>query len=156
MFDEPCKNMSKNILSVTIKLFDTTLPLPEYKTSGAAAMDLYARETTLIPARGVAYVPLNIAMQLPPDHFALIAARSSLHKKGLMMANSIGVGDYDYRGDGDEYKAALYNFSDNDVQVERGERIVQLIVLSRQPIQWQVVDQFSAADRGGFGSTGSV
>ncbi len=85
---------------VGIKRFDTTLPLPEYKTGGAAAIDLYARETTVIPARGIGYVPLNIALQLPENTWALLAARSSLHKKGLMLANGIGVGDYDYRGDG--------------------------------------------------------
>jgi len=146
--------MQQKSITVTLKLFDTTLPLPEYKTAGAAALDLYARETITIPARSVGYVPLNIALQLPPDHFALLAARSSLHKKGLMMANSIGIGDYDYRGDGDEYKAALYNFSDVEVVIERGERIVQLIVLSRQPVEWQVVSKFTDTDRGGFGSTG--
>lgn len=141
-------------MKVVIKRFDTELALPEYKTAGAAALDLAARETTQIPARGVGYVPLNIALQLPPDHFALLAARSSLHKKGLMMANSIGIGDYDYRGDGDEYKAALYNFSDQPVTIERGERIAQLIVLHREPVVWEEVSKFSAEDRGGFGSTG--
>lgn len=144
----------KRSLSVAIKLFDSTLPLPEYKTAGAAALDLYAREETKIPARTVGYVPLNIALQLPPDHFALLAARSSLHKKGLMMANSIGIGDYDYRGDGDEYRAALYNFSDSEVTVERGERVVQLIILSRPVITWQEQKNFAEPNRGGFGSTG--
>jgi dUTP pyrophosphatase len=146
--------MKQNHLKLATKLFDTTLPLPEYKTSGAAAFDLYAREETTIPAHGVGYVPLNIALQLPPDHFALLAARSSLHKKGLMMANGIGVGDFDYRGDGDEYKAALYNFTDQSVVVERGERIVQLIVLSRPKVELLQKEAFTDKDRGGFGSTG--
>jgi dUTP pyrophosphatase len=139
---------------VNLKLFDTTLPVPEYQTTGAAAMDLYARETTVIPARGVEYVPLNIALQLPKGYWALLAARSSLHKRGLLLANGIGIGDYDYRGDGDEYKAALLNFTDEPVIVERGERIVQLMVLPRERIMWQVKEQFSDTDRGGFGSTG--
>ena len=142
-------------LQLGIKLFDTTLPLPEYKTSGAAALDLYAREEVTIAGKSVGYVPLNIALQLPPDHFALLSARSSLHKKGLMLANGIGVGDFDYRGDGDEYKAALYNFTDQSVVVERGERIVQLIVLSRPKVELLQKDTFTDKDRGGFGSTGS-
>jgi dUTP pyrophosphatase len=141
---------------IQIKRFDTTLPLPEYKTSGAAALDLYARVATTIPARGVGYVPLNIALQIPQDHFVLMSPRSSLHKKGLLMANGIGIGDYDYRGDGDEYKAALYNFADKDVVVERGERIVQVIVLARQKIIWQEQEKFITVDRGGFGSTGTT
>jgi dUTP pyrophosphatase len=139
---------------VHIKRFDSTLPLPEYKTSGAAALDLYARETTTIPPRGVGYVPLNIALQLPPDCFAILAARSSLHKKSLMVVNGIGIGDFDYRGDGDEYKAALYNFSDAAVEIERGERIVQLLVMSREKVEWKEQSQFLDENRGGFGSTG--
>ena len=142
-------------MQVTIKRFDKSLPLPEYKSPGAAGMDLYARVTTTVPARGVALVPLNIAVQLPEGYWLQVSARSSLHKKGLMMANGIGVGDYDYRGDGDEYKAALFNFTDSDVEIEKGERIVQMIVLERQPVELTEKDSFETADRGGFGSTGT-
>ena len=85
-------------MQVVIKRFDTALPLPEYKSAGAAAMDLYAREEITIEAQGVGYIPLNIALQLPPDCFALIAARSSLHKKKLMLANSIGIGGFGSTG----------------------------------------------------------
>lgn len=141
-------------MKVTIKRFDTSLPLPEYKTDGAAAFDLYAREETRIPARSVVLVPLNIALQLPENHWALLSARSSLHKRGLMMANGIGVGDYDYRGDSDEYRAALYNFTDEEVIVERGERIVQMIILQREKAEFAEQAQFIDKSRGGFGSTG--
>src|SRR5690606_13206659 len=119
-------------MKVTIKRFDTSLPVPEYKTADAAAFDLYAREETVIPPPQVVLVPLNIAVQLPKDHWALMSARSSLHKRGLMMANGIGVGDYDYRGDDDEYHAALFNFTQKPVTVERGERLVQMIILKRE------------------------
>lgn len=142
-------------MQVKLKLFDTTLPVPEYKTAGAAAFDLYARVETVIPAHQVGYVPLNIALQLPEGYWALVSARSSLHKTGLMMANGIGVGDYDYRGNSDEYKAALYNFTDQPVKIERSERIVQMMILEREPVQLQLVEKFTdAIDRGGFGSTG--
>jgi dUTP pyrophosphatase len=143
------------MLKVTVKRFDTTLPVPEYKTAGAAGMDLYAREDTVVPAHGIAYVPLNIALQLPEGTWLLMSARSSLHKKGVMMANGIGVGDYDYRGDGDEYKAALYNFTEHDALIERGERIVQMIVMERTAIEFTELPSFDTKDRGGFGSTGS-
>ncbi len=150
--------MNKSI-KVVYKQFDTTLPKPEYKTPGAAALDLYARAEVVIPAHTVGYVPLNVALQLPENHWALLSARSSLHKRGLMLANGIGVGDYDYRGPNDEYLAALYNFTDTAVTVEKGERIVQLIVMHREPVQLQVVEDFdikdpTTKDRGGFGSTG--
>lgn len=142
-------------MNVAIKRFDTTLPLPEYKSAGAAALDLYARVTTSIPPHEVGYVPLNIALELPPDAWALMAARSSLHKKNVMMANGIGVGDADYCGDTDEYRAALYNFSDRPVTIERGERIVQMIILTRQKITLTEKTHFTGPNRGGFGTTGT-
>lgn len=141
-------------MQIKLKQFDQSLPVPAYKTSGAAAFDLYARETIAIPAQSVGYVPLNIALQLPENHWAMVSARSSLHKKGLMLANGIGVGDYDYRGDGDEYLAALFNFKSEPVIVERGERIVQMIIMSREKVEFELVTEFGTINRGGFGSTG--
>lgn len=139
---------------IKIKLFDKTLPKPEYKSKGAAAVDLYARVKTVIPAHKIGYIPLNIALQLPENHWALISARSSLHKRGLMLANGVGVGDYDYRGPNDEYIAAVYNFTDQEVIIEQAERVVQLIVMHREPVEIILEEEFDAPDRGGFGSTG--
>jgi len=141
-------------MKVKIKLFDQSLPLPEYKTTGAAALDLYSRLDLQIKAGEVAYVPLNIALQVPDNYFVLLSARSSLHKKGLMMANGIGIGDYDYCGDGDEYQAALYNFSKEAVTIQKGERLVQMIVLPREKVELTQLKVFTNPDRGGFGSTG--
>jgi dUTP pyrophosphatase len=144
--------MNKTVLK--IKLFDTSLPTPAYQTEGSVAFDLYAREETVIPARQVVRVPVNIAIELPERHWAMVAARSSLHKKGLMLANGIGVGDADYCGDNDEYQVALLNFSDTDVTVERAERIAQMLILPYTRVDPHVVEQLGNADRGGFGSTG--
>lgn len=141
-------------MKLKIKRFDTTLPLPQYQTQGSVALDLYARTETIIPAQSVVKVPLNIAIELPQGHWAMIAARSSLHKKGLMLANSIGVGDADFCGDNDEYQAALYNFSTQDAVVEKGERIVQLLVLPYAQVEIEAVEHLGNQDRGGFGSTG--
>jgi dUTP pyrophosphatase len=145
--------MSKPIL-VAIKRFDPSLPLPQYHTAGSVGIDLYARLTTTIPAKTVVRVPLNIALQLPEGTWALLAARSSLYKKGLMMANGIGVGDSDYRGDNDEYQAALFNMTDADVTIEKGERIVQLIIMTYDRVELTEQTTFDAPDRGGFGTTG--
>ncbi len=141
-------------MKVKIKRFDQDLPLPEYETEGAAAFDLYSRKTMPIEPQSVAYIPLNIAIQLPKGYWALLAARSSLHKQGLMLANGIGVGDYDYRGDGDEYKAAVFNFKSEPVTVERGQRIVQMIILPREQAEFEELAEFGTKNRGGFGSTG--
>ncbi len=141
-------------MRVKIKRFDKTLPLPKYQTQGAAAFDLYARRETTIPPHQTSMIPLNIALQLPQGYWALLAARSSLHKKGLIMANGIGIGDYDYRGDEDEYHAALHNLTDEPAAVKKGERIVQMIILPRERAEFEEKDEFQTESRGGFGSTG--
>lgn len=142
-------------MKLKLKRFDQSLPLPEYKTDQAAALDLYARVDTVIPAQKIGYVPLNFALELPKSHWALLAARSSLHKKGLMMANGIGVGDEDYCGDNDEYQAILFNFTDQAVMIKKGERVVQLIILHRERVEIEGVEELGNEDRGGFGSTGN-
>lgn len=139
-----------------IRRLDPTLPLPEYKTSGAVAFDLSARTAMTILPKGIAYVPLNVAIEIPKGHMILLAPRSSLHKKGLMLANSVGVVDQDYCGNDDEYLAALYNFTDVQVVVARGERIMQGILKKHERAEWDEVDDLANPTRGGFGSTGEI
>ncbi len=141
-------------MKIRLKRIDPTLPLPEYKTAGAAALDLAARQTVTIPAGETGMVPLNIAVELPPGHWLLVAARSSLHKKGLLLANGIGIGDSDFCGDDDEYHAALYNRTSAPVTVERGERICQMMVLPVERVELIEVTTLGNKTRGGFGSTG--
>ncbi len=141
-------------VTIKIKRFDPELPLPEYKSLGAAAMDLYARETTEILAHSVGYVPLNIAVQFPEQYWLLVTARSSLHKRGVLLVNGVGVGDSDYCGDDDEYRAALLNFTNKPIVIERGERIVQMQLLQKTSMQLTEVQKLSSQSRGGFGSTG--
>ena len=141
-------------MDIPIRRVDKEIPIPEYKTKGSAAQDCYVRETTVIPARTIGYVPLNFSLAPPPGHFVVMAARSSLHKRGLMFANGIAVFDEDYAGDGDEYLAILYNFSDVDVTVLRGDRVSQIVVMPYDKVVWQEVDTLGHNDRGGIGSTG--
>jgi dUTP pyrophosphatase len=141
-------------MKIRIKRFDKSLPLPEYKTPGAAAFDFLARAKVEIPPREVGYVPLNVACETPDGYFLLLAARSSTHKKGVMLANGIGIGDPDFSGDEDEYTAALYNFTDKPVTIEAGERICQGIFVKLEKAEWEEVDSLGNKSRGGFGSTG--
>src|SRR3989338_6995149 len=143
--------MSKKI---KIKRFDKNLPLPEYKTAGAAGFDLTARETIIIGPATVGYVPLNIAIETPKNHFFILAARSSTHKMGLMPANGIGIGDSDFRGDEDEYKIALLNFTNKPITIEKGTRIAQGLIVKHIRANWQEVAKMKSKIRGGFGSTG--
>lgn len=139
---------------IKIKRFDKALSLPEYKTKGAAGFDLSARQTVIIKPHQIGYVPLNIAVETPKDHFFLLAARSSTHKLGLIPANGIGIGDSDFRGDDDEYRIVLYNFTSKPVTIRRGERIAQGLFVKTTKANWQEVQEMKSKTRGGFGSTG--
>lgn len=141
-------------MEIRIKRVDKTLPLPEYKTSGAAAFDLCARETVTVPPGKVAYVPLNAIIETPAGYMTLLAARSSLHKRGLAMANGTGIIDQDFCGNEDEITAALLNFFDRPVTVERGERILQVAIVPIEKAEWKEVDDMEHSSRGGFGTTG--
>lgn len=141
-------------IQVSIKRFDKKIPLPEYKTKGAAAFDLCARDSVEISPKDFKYVPLNVAIETPPGYFLMLVARSSTHKKGLWMANGIGIGDPDFSGDNDEYHAVYYNFTDNMVLIEKGERIAQGLIVKREAVQWYEVDQMQNKTRGGWGTTG--
>lgn len=141
-------------MEIPIRRFDTELPLPSYGTDGSAALDCYVRETITVPARSTAYAKLNIALKPPKGHFVLLAPRSSLHKRGLMFANGVGIMDEDYAGDTDEYGAILYNFTDAPVDVARGDRIAQFIVMPYDKVSWNEVDSLGQSSRGGLGTTG--
>lgn len=145
-------------MHLSLRRIDTTLPMPEYHTAGAVGFDLVARETTVIPARGMALVPNNLIVRVPEGHFLMIAARSStLKKKGLMVGNGVGIIDQDYHGPADELMTCFYNPGAVDITVERGERWSQGVLL---PVaQPQLVENHDASEhetRGGFGSTGVV
>ena len=147
---------AKSSMRVRIKRFDKELPLPKRETEGAAAFDLRAREKVEIPPGEVRLVPLNVAVETPPEHFLLIAARSSTHKKGLMMANGLAIGDPDFSGDGDEYHAPLLNFTKKPVVVEKGDRIAQGTFVRHTRAEWDEVEKLENKTRGGFGTTGQA
>ena len=141
-------------MQVLIRRIDKELPLPEYKTQGAVAMDLSARETVTIAPHAIGIVFLNVSIKAPEGHVILMAARSSLHKRGLTMINGVGVFDEDFCGDEDEYRAILQNYTDEPVIVERGDRIVQIMIIPYVKVTLQEVSSLGNASRGGFGTTG--
>jgi dUTP pyrophosphatase len=142
-------------MNIKIKRFDKELPLPKRQTEGAAAFDLTAREAVTIAPGAIGYVPLNVVIETPADHFLLVAARSGTHKKGIMMANGIGIIDSDYSGNDDEVKAAYFNFSATPVAIEKGERIAQGTFVKISHPEWIEMDEMPNKTRGGFGTTGN-
>ncbi len=141
-------------MNVLIRRFDLNVPLPEYKTQGAVALDCYVREDVVISPKSIGYASLNFALKAPTGCFTMQVARSSLHKRGLMLANGVGIIDEDYCGDDDEYKAILYNFTDNPVEIKKAERIVQIVILSFDRVTLEEVESLPHATRGGLGTTG--
>ena len=143
--------MSKNI---KIKRFDKNLPLPKYQTAGAAGFDLTARETTRIKPGEIGYIPLNAAIETPRGYMMLVAARGSTHKHGIMPINGIGIGDWDFRGDNDEYKLPAHNFTKKTVTIEKGTRIAQGIFVKYLKADFIETNRMTNKNRGSFGSTG--
>ena len=128
---------------------------PHRGSAHAAGWDLTADETVTIPVGGTRMVTTGISVAIQPGMFGLLVPRSSLgvkHRLGL--ANTVGIIDADYRG---EIKAALVNNGDKPVTIERGTRIVQLIIQRFESVSWVQVGGLPTTDRGegGFGSTGS-
>ena len=141
-------------MNIKIKRFNKDLPLPKQHTEKAAAFDLYTRETTIVPAHGIAYVPLNNVIATPDGYFLLLAARSGMHKRGLMLCNGIGIIDPDFDGDGDELNGVVYNFTDQPVTVEKGDRLIQGTFIKVCDWSWEEVESMPHKDRGAFGTTG--
>lgn len=141
-------------LTLKIKRFDKNLPVPEHKTPGAAAFDVYARETLTIAPGKIGYIALNVAMQIPKGHLGILAARSSTHKMGLLPINGIGIIDEDYCGDNDELAFAGFNFTEAEIVIEKGSRVAQVVIIKKEPIILEEVEHLANKDRGGFGTTG--
>ncbi|OGK35373.1 hypothetical protein A3A93_04805 [Candidatus Roizmanbacteria bacterium RIFCSPLOWO2_01_FULL_38_12] len=143
-------------MKIKIKLIDKTLALPKYQTSGSVAFDLYARKNVKVPPWKPTIIPANVVIEVPKGFFLLLASRSSTPlKKNLIVANGIGVIDQDYHGDEDEIGVQVLNFSGKSVNVARGERIAQaLLVQVAKVVEFEVVDSIKKQSRGGFGATG--
>lgn len=131
---------------------------PEYATPSSAAVDLRAAlegKSVVIASGERALIPTGIAISPQrSDVVAVIAARSGLaSKKGINLANGIGVIDADYRG---EISVALYNCSDIPFEINDGDRIAQMMFLPVIRADFEVADELDKTERGegGFGSTG--
>jgi dUTP pyrophosphatase len=130
------------------------LPLPAYKTPGAAGMDIVAAESlTLKPGRRQA-IATGFAVAIPEGYEIQVRPRSGLAiEHGITCLNTPGTIDSDYRG---EVKIILANLGEDYFEVKRGDRIAQLVLAPVTLAQWDVVDELSETQRGndGFGSTG--
>lgn len=141
-------------MKLKIKRFDKSIPLPQYKTGGAVALDLYTREGATIKPGEVAVLPMNVAIEIPKGYFGLLANRSSTFKMGITCANGMGVIDNDYRGDNDEIHFSAFNYTKETVIIEKGIRCCQILILPIPQVEIEEVEKLGSVDRGGFGTTG--
>jgi dUTP pyrophosphatase len=127
------------IKAIDIKRIDSTLPLPEAEPQ-AAGFDLPCRTDVEIPPGKIGVVPVNSVVKVPDGFFLLIALRSHTPiKKGLVLANGVGIVDPFYCGDRDEIIIQLYNISNDTVRVSRGESLAQGIFIPMQDFSWREV-----------------
>lgn len=146
---------------IQLKILDSkigsSIPLPELATDGSAGMDLRAciDDTLRIEPGAVELIPMGFAIYIAdPGYAAMILPRSGLgHKHGIVLGNLVGLIDSDYQG---QLFVSCWNRSAAAYEIEAGERIAQLVVVPVERPQFEIVQEFTATDRGtgGFGSSG--
>ena len=142
-------------MTIRIHRLHADAVIPQYQTDGSAAFDLAASERVPVAPGEVRLVPTGLVIEVPEGMFLGIFARSSTPlKRGLMVANGVGVVDSDYCGPEDEIKIAVVNVTTKPVTIEMGDRIAQGILLPAPRVTWEEVDRVRASSRGGFGATG--
>ena len=143
-------------MRLKIRRLDPTIPLPAYGTDEAAGFDLAAAQDVRVAPGQIALVRTGLVIEVPTGHFLGIFARSSTPlKRGLMVANGVGVIDPDYSGPNDEVMVPVLNFTASEVTVSRGDRLAQAVVLPAPRVTWQEVSEIRQVTRGGFGATGN-
>ena len=156
--------------TIKIKYFSDDVPSIE-KIENGDWIDLYAAEDVAIEQFHHCYIPLGIGMALPEGYEAYILPRSSLIKRGIICANSMGMIDNSYCGNDDQWHFSAVCITepkdgwdgltaDGDgvhkyVYIKKGERICQFRIMKNQPeVKFEIVDNLSDISRGGLGSTG--
>ena len=134
------------------------LELPSYQTEGSSGMDILAAvpegEPLILKPGERQLVPTGLQVDIPLDYEIQIRPRSGLAiKQGITALNTPGTIDADYRG---EIKIILINLGQENVVINRGMRIAQMVLSPVSKLKWRLEDKLSETTRnsGGFGSTG--
>ena len=144
---------------IDVKVLDPRMAeqLPTYATPGSAGLDLRAcLEAPLVLEPGQAQlIPTGISIHIgDPGLAAMILPRSGLgHKHGIVLGNLVGLIDSDYQG---QIFVSCWNRGQTTFTIQPGERIAQLVVVPVVQVEFDVVNEFAATERGagGFGSSG--
>ena len=156
MFDELVSE-----LTIRVKYFDNATKLK--KITKGNWIDVYANKDMFIKEGTRAMIPLGFALELPNGWEGHLAPRSSTFKTwGIIQTNSVGVVDDTYIGDNDQWHMPVYCLQGKDsvdgqlgTIIRKGDKIGQFRIMEVMPqIEFEEVDSFGNADRGGFGTTG--
>ena len=143
-------------MRLEFRRLDPSVPLPSYARDGDAGLDLTANSDVTVMPGERAMVPTGLAVAIPPGYAGLVLPRSGLASRhGLTLANAPGLIDPGYRG---EVIVAVVNLDpEHAVEVRRGQRIAQLVLVPFAEVEAVVVEELPPTGRGegGFGSTGS-
>jgi len=147
-----CSCQSDADIKLYVKKLSDNAVIPTRGSSQAAGYDLSSAVECVVPARGKALVPTDLAIALPEGTYGRVAPRSGLAWKHSIDTGA-GVIDQDYRGN---VGVILFNHGDKDLTIARGDRVAQLILERIAIAQVHEVDELPSTDRGagGFGSTG--
>lgn len=141
-------------MSVEILLIAEAGFEPSYAQPGDAGADLRSTESLVLKARSRALVGTGVKIAMPDGYVGLIHPRSGLAAKhGITVLNTPGTVDAGYRG---EIRVTLYNSTDEDFEINRGDRIAQLVFQKVERASFIPVTELPDTSRGdaGFGSTG--
>lgn len=143
--------MTNNILKIK-----TDSNTPAYATEHAAGIDLYCNTNSdvVIGPKETVKIHTGLFVEIPDGHFGAVYPRSSTGvKKQLMLANTVGIIDSDYRG---ELMVFFYNYGENEQIIQNGDRLAQLVIQPYLRCEIKKVDELTDSKRGdgGFGSTG--
>jgi len=142
---------------MTVKIVNNSKnPLPDYKTTHSAGMDLMANltEDVIIKPLERKLIPTGLFIELPEGYEAQIRPRSGLAlKNGITVLNTPGTIDADYRG---EIGVILVNLSNESFTIKNGDRICQMVIAKYEIAHFIKVNELNETVRGtgGFGHTG--
>lgn len=137
--------------TLQVQLAHPDARVPKRMSNGAAGYDLCSVEDVVIAPRGIGKVNTGICIRVPEGTYGRVGPRSGLAIKGIDVG--AGIIDRDYTG---LVQVILYNHSDNEFKMVKGDRVAQLVIEAIQTPMVMVVSSLDATERGasGFGSTG--
>lgn len=161
--------MKQEQVKVKIKKLHPDAVIPHYAHDTDAGLDLTAVSKTF-DEHGNAVYGFGLAFEIPEGYVGLIFPRSSNHKSGMLLTNSVGVIDAGYRGEVSAKFASRFSYpskeDDNNVTARHifdegknyniGDRVAQMVIMTYPKIEFEEVDELSETDRadGGYGSSG--